>query len=131
MAERKTRPTGASVSAFLDTVENPQRRADTLAVLALMRELSGFEPEMWGPAIVGFGRQDLAYADGSKLEWPVVGFSPRKSAMVLYLMDGYEGHADLLAALGPHSTGRSCLYIKKLADVDQAVLARLVQAGLQ
>lgn len=131
MAAPRTRPTGASVAAFLAAVEPPQRRADAHAVLDLMADLSGLEAEMWGPSIVGFGRQDLTYADGSTLDWPVIGFSPRKTSLVLYLMDGYEGHAALLARLGKHKIGRSCLYINKLADVDAKVLRELVRSSLK
>lgn len=131
MAEPKTRPTGASVTAFLDAVENPQRRSDAKAVLKLMKTLSGLKAEMWGTGIVGFGRQDITYADGKKLDWPLIGFSPRKANLVLYLMDGYDDHAALLAKLGKHKTGRSCLYINKLADVDTEVLERLIEASLK
>jgi hypothetical protein len=130
MAEPKTRPTGASVAAFLDAVENPQRRDDARVVLKLMKELSGLKAEMWGPSIIGFGRQDLTYADGRTLDWPLLGFSPRKANLVLYLMDGYDDYAATLARLGKHRTGRSCLYINKLADVDMKVLADLIKASL-
>lgn len=130
MAEPKTRPTGASVTAFLDAVENPQRRADAKAVLKLMKSLSGLKAEMWGPSIVGFGRQNLTYADGRTLDWPLMGFSPRKANLVLYLMDGYDDYAATLAKLGKHKTGRSCLYLNKLADVDMKVLEDLIKASL-
>lgn len=131
MPEPKTRPTGASVTAFLDTVEHPQRRADAKAVLKLMKSLSGLKAEMWGTSIVGFGRQDLTYADGRTLEWPLIGFSPRKANLVLYLMDGYDDYAAMLAKLGKHKTGRSCLYLSKLADVDMKVLEDLIKASLE
>jgi hypothetical protein len=131
MAQPKTRPTGASVSAFLNAVENPQRRADAKVVLKLMKELSGHKAEMWGTAIVGFGRMDIPYADGSALEWPLIAFSPRKANLVLYLMDGYDEVALTLAKLGKHKTARSCLYINKLADVDMKVLQDLIKASLK
>jgi hypothetical protein len=131
LAEPKTRPTGASVTAFLDAVDNPQRRADAKAVLKLMKELSGLKAEMWGSAIVGFGRQPIANASGRALDWPVIAFSPRKASLVLYLMDGYDDHAATLARLGKHRTGRSCLYVNKLADVDLKVLAELIQTSLK
>jgi hypothetical protein len=130
MAEPKTRPTGASVTAFLDTIENPQRRADARVVLKLMKELTGLKAEMWGTSIIGFGRLDLTYADGRTLDWPLLGFSPRKANLVLYLMDGYDDHAATLAKLGKHKTGRACLYVNKLADVDMKVLADLIKASL-
>lgn len=131
MAEPKTRPTGASVTAFLDAIDDPQRRGDAKAVLKLMKELSGLKAEMWGSSIVGFGRQDIDYADGRKLDWPLIGFSPRKANLVLYLMDGYDDYAALLAKLGKHKTGRSCLYLNKLADVDMEVLESLIKASLK
>lgn len=131
MAEPKTRPTGASVTAFLDAVDHPQRRTDAKIVVKLMKELTGLKAEMWGPSIVGFGRQDLTYANGSMLDWPLLGFSPRKANLVLYLMDGYEDYAAMLAKLGKHKTGRSCLYLNKLADVDIKVLADLIKASLK
>jgi hypothetical protein len=131
MAEPKTRPTGASVTAFLDAVDDPQRRADAKAVLKLMKSLSGLKAEMWGTSIVGFGRQDLEYADGRTLDWPLIGFSPRKANLVLYLMDGYDDYAAMLAKLGKHKTGRSCLYVNKLADVDMKVLEDLIKASLE
>jgi hypothetical protein len=131
MAEPKTRPTGASVTAFLDAIENPQRRADAKAVLKLMKSLSGLKAEMWGTAIVGLGRQTLTYADGRTLDWPRIGFSPRKANLVLYLRDGYDDYAATLAKLGKHKTGRSCLYVNKLADVDIKVLEDLIKASLE
>jgi hypothetical protein len=130
MAEPKTRPTGASVTAFLNSIDDPRRRADARVLLKLMKELSGFKAEMWGPSIVGFGRQDSTYADGSTLDWPLLGFSPRKANLVLYLMDGYDDHAAMLAKLGKHKVSRSCLYLNKLADVDMKVLADLIKASL-
>lgn len=120
MAEPKTKKTNASVAAFIAAVENEQRRKDAKTVDKMMREISGEKPAMWGPSIVGYGE----YA-GSTGAWPRLGFSPRKANLVLYLMDGYEGEP-LMKKLGKHKTGRSCLYINKLADVDAAVLRELV-----
>ncbi|WP_433064826.1 DUF1801 domain-containing protein [Dactylosporangium sp. CS-033363] len=130
-SEPKTTRTGASVDEFLAGVADPKRRADAEAVCALMREVTGLEPAMWGPSIVGFGQYHYRYATGREADWPAVGLSPRKQALTLYLSDGYERYAEQLARLGPHSTGRSCLYIKRLADVDLEVLRGLIRDGFE
>lgn len=130
MAANKTQPTDASVDDFLDTIEPEQRRADAKAVCALMARLSGEPPVMWGTSIVGFGRYAYAYESGRKGEFLRIGFGARKTALVLYLIGGFPQHADLLAKLGRHSTGASCLYLKKLADADPAVLEELIAASL-
>lgn len=120
-AEPKTRPTDASVDDFLAAVAHPQRRADGLAVCGLLAELTGERPVMWGPSIVGFG----AYL-GPTGAWPVAGFSPRKAELVIYLLGGWETlRPDLAARLGPHRNGVSCLYVKRLSDLDPAVLREL------
>jgi hypothetical protein len=124
MAELKTKKTTASVAAFIDAVENDARRADAKTVLKLMREVTGERPAMWGPSIIGFGTYQ-----GPTGPWPIVGFSPRKANLVLYLMDGYDNEP-LMKNLGKHKTGRSCLYINKLADVDMAVLRKLVEKSV-
>jgi hypothetical protein len=126
VAAPQTRPGEADVGTFLDAVPDPVRQADARAVCALMGELTGEPPAMWGPSIVGFGRQHLVYDSGRELDWMLVGFSPRKAALTIYLTEGFEEHRDLMARLGKHSTGASCLYVKKLADVDTGVLAELV-----
>ena len=126
MAELKTQLTGASVKAFFDAVPDPERRADCRQVAKLMQQVTGAKPAMWGPSIVGFGRQTLKYASGRELDWFLAGFSPRKQDLVLYLLGGYEGQAALLKRLGKHKTGKSCLYIRRLADVDLAVLKQLI-----
>ncbi|MDX2233300.1 MAG: DUF1801 domain-containing protein [Hyphomonadaceae bacterium] len=120
-AEPKTKRTTASVAAFIDAVENETRRADARAVAALMQEITGEKPALWGPSIVGFG----AYPTPSG-EWPIVGFSPRKANLVLYVMPGFAGYEGLMAKLGKHKTGQSCIYLNKLADVDTDVLRDLV-----
>lgn len=130
MAELKTKPEDASVEDFLDAVTDARRRADAKAVCALMREVTGHEPRMWGSTMVGFGRYSYTYASGRSGEWFEVGFSPRKQALTVYIMDGFEQRDELLSGLGPHSTGKSCLYIKRLDDVDRAVLRQLVQASV-
>ncbi|QDG65132.1 DUF1801 domain-containing protein [Pseudarthrobacter sp. NIBRBAC000502772] len=129
MAENKTQATGASVDEFLAAVEDPVRRRDGLRLLALMREITGKEPEMWGPTIVGFGRYHYKYESGREGDAAAVGFSPRKASLSLYgLMYGPDA-AELLPRLGKHKTGAGCLYVNRLDDVDQAVLAELIKAG--
>lgn len=126
----KTVPTGASVQDFIAAVPDAQRRADCAAVARLMQEATGEAPVMWGSAIVGFGRYRQDYANGSTVDWPVVAFSPRKNDLTLYLMPGFEGTTALLARLGKFKTGKVCLYLKRLSDVDPAVLNELVRASV-
>jgi len=129
MAEAKTQKTAASVEEFLALVEGADRRADARAVCALMGEVTGAEPVMWGASIVGFGEYRYIYGSGREGQWPAVGFSPRKAALTVYLAEGLAVHGDLLSRLGKHSTGKGCLYIKKLSDVDTDVLRELVGQG--
>ena len=126
MAENKTRPTRLSVSAFIGAVADPGKRADAVALVKLMESATGEEPKMWGPSIIGFGSCHYVYESGREGDMPLVGFSPRKAATVLYLMLGSGGSDALLAQLGKHTTGKGCLYINRLADVDQQVLKVLV-----
>jgi hypothetical protein len=126
MAELKTQKTDGSVEAFLNAVENEPKRTDSFRVLAIMRAITGEEPAMWGPSIVGFGSYHYTYTSGREGDWPVVGFSPRKRNLTLYIMDGFDTYDALLARLGKHKTGKSCLYINKLADVDLNVLRDLI-----
>lgn len=130
MAELKTRPHDGDVEAFLEGVENDTRRADAFEILALMNRVTGEEPRMWGPSIVGFGSYHYVYESGREGDWFVTGFSPRKGSLAVYITSGFEGHDELLARLGKHSTGRSCLNIKKLADVDTDVLEELVRRSV-
>jgi Domain of unknown function (DU1801) len=122
----KTRPTDADVGAFLEAIPDQRRRDEARTVCRLMQEVTGEVPVLWGTGIVGFGRVRLRYASGRQLDWPVTGFSPRKTATTIYLMDGFEERLDLLARLGPHSTGKSCLYLKRLSDIDLDVLTALI-----
>jgi Domain of unknown function (DU1801) len=122
MAENKTKPTKSSVVAFIDTLADPVRRADAKALLKLMQSAAGEKPKMWGPSIIGFGSCHYKYESGRQGDMPVIAFSPRKSATVLHGMIGFEEAPPLLAKLGIHTTGKGCLYIKKLADVDQHIL---------
>ena len=131
MAENKTQPTDASVEAFLAAIPDPTRREDCRRVASMMQAAAGAPPVMWGASIVGFGRYRYTYASGRSGDWPIIGFSPRKNDLTLYLMPGFEQHADRLAKLGKHKNGKSCLYLKKLADVDLAVLEELIAWSVQ
>ncbi len=131
MAELKTRPNDQSVKYFLYRVENDTKREDSFSILELMREETGDEPIMWGDSIVGFGKYSYKYASGREAEWFLTGFSPRKQNLTLYIMDGFKGYHELLEKLGKHSTGKSCLYIKKLEDVDKEVLRDLVNKSVE
>ena len=131
MAEIKTTRNDGDVEAFLNSVDNDRRRQDSFVVKEIMTRLSDEEPEMWGTSIVGFG--PYVYkpkAGGSEREWFKTGFSPRKQSMVLYIMDGFKDYDSLLGELGPHSTGKSCLYIKNVDKIDQDVLERLITGSL-
>ncbi len=129
MTELKTKPTDADVGAYLAGVTPERKRLDSLVILQLMRRVTGELPVMWGPNIIGFGRYRYAYDSGRTGEWFTTGFAPRKQNLVLYIMPGFREYADLMGQLGKHKTGRSCLYINKLSDVDLAVLEKLVAAG--
>lgn len=126
----KTKATGASVKDFLARIEDPERRKDCEAVAAMMRKATGSAPKMWGPGIVGFGKYHYRYASGREGDWFVAGFSPRKGELTLYLMGGLQAHAALMKKLGKHKTGKSCLYIKRLADVDPDVLRTLINKAV-
>jgi hypothetical protein len=130
MAENKTKPTKLSVAAFIDALTDPARRADAKALVRLMQSAAGEKPKMWGPSIIGFGSYHYSYESGRQGDMPVIAFSPRKAATVLYGMTGFSDAATLLAKLGKHTTGKGCLYIKKLADVDQHVLGVLAVKSL-
>lgn len=130
MSELKTRPTDASVEAFIDAVDHPRRREDARTLLELMHRVTGEEPVMWGPSIVGYGSYHYRYASGQEADWPVVGFSPRRQNLSIYIMTGFEECDELLSRLGKHKIGKSCLYINKLADVDLVVLETLVRASV-
>ena len=130
MAELKTKPTTASVSAFLDAIEDDERRKDCLTVAKIMKKATGAEPRMWGPSIIGFGDHRYKYESGRELDWFLTGFSPRKRELTLYIMPGFERYDALMAKLGKYKTGKSCLYIKRLADIDLKVLQTLVESSV-
>ena len=131
MAEQKTRPTEADVIEFLGNVDNDRRREDALALLELMREVTGEEPRMWGPSIVGFGSYHYRYQSGHEGDSFLAGFSPRKPNMTLYLMGGPDERQELLGRLGKHKTGKGCLYINKLQDVDLPTLRELIRQSAE
>ena len=126
-SENKTRPTKSSVGAYVAALTDPTRRSDAKVLVQLMQRASGEKPKMWGPSIVGFGSYHYKYESGREGDMPLIGFSPRKAASVLYGMLGSSGAEGLLGELGKHTTGKGCLYIKKLADVNTAVLERLIK----
>lgn len=131
MAELKTQPTGADVDAFLDSVENDRRRAEGRQVLDLMQRVTGEPPVMWGPSIVGFGRYEYTYESGHSGAFMLTGFSPRKRALTLYIMPGFSEYDELMARLGPHSTGRSCLYVTRLDRIDMDALEALIRRSVE
>ncbi len=131
MAELKTQPNADDVVVFLDQVENEKRRQDSLKVLELMKEITQESPQMWGKSIVGFGSYHYKYASGREGDWYLTGFSPRKQSLTLYIMAGFEQYDALLAQLGKYKTGKSCLYINKLEDVDLDVLKQLISASIE
>ena len=130
MAKLKTQPNDLSVDEFLSGVSDDQKRQDCLALLELMKQATGAEPVMWGDSIVGFGTYQYKYASGRQGDWMQVGFSPRKQNLTLYIMSGFGRYEELMKSLGKHSTGKSCLYIKKLDDVDMPTLRTLVQESV-
>ncbi len=131
MAELKTQKNDGSVMDFLNQVENEKKRADSFAILELMEAVTGEEPKMWGTSIVGFGDYHYKYESGREGNWFLTGFSPRKQNLTLYLMSGFTEFDHLLQKLGKYTTGKGCLYIKKLEDVDQEVLKELVSKSVE
>ncbi|MGB5344747.1 MAG: DUF1801 domain-containing protein [Woeseia sp.] len=131
LAELKTRQTKASVAEFLAAIADPQLRADARKIAALMRAATGSRARMWGTSIVGFGSYHYKYASGREGDWPLLGFSPRKQNLSVYIMAGFSGSQKLLAKLGKHKTGKSCLYIRRLDDIDMAVLRELIDASVR
>ena len=129
MGELRTVRTDVNVHAFLSAVADPARRADALTACALTAEVTGAAPAMWGGSIVGFGAYHYRYASGREGDWPAVGLSPRAQALTFYLSSEFAGAADLLDRLGPHRTGKSCLYVRRLAEVDESVLRALIGAA--
>ena len=130
MSQNKTQPTARDPADFLAAVEPDDKRADAIRLDALFREATGFEPVMWGPSIVGYGRYHYVYGSGREGDFLATGFSPRAREFSLYIMPGYADFGAILERLGKHRTGKSCLYVKRLSDIDLGVLRELVRAGL-
>ncbi|MEQ8417237.1 MAG: DUF1801 domain-containing protein [Imperialibacter sp.] len=128
--ELKTKVNDVSVEGFLDKVEDEKKRNDAFEVLKLMKEVTGEKPKMWGSSIVGFGTYRYKYASGQEGDWMITGFSPRKTSLTLYIMPGFGRYEELMQKLGKYKTGKSCLYINKLTDVDIDVLKTLVKESV-
>ena len=127
MPELKTQKSDASVEAFIESVEHERKREDSKVILELMREVTGSEPAMWGSSIIGFGSYRYQYADGNENQWFQIGFSPRKQNLTIYIMPGFDKYGDLMDKLGKYKTGKGCLYINKLEDIDMTVLKKLIK----
>lgn len=131
MAELKTKRTDASVEKFLEEVKDEQVRADCYRIMDIMKKVVKAEPKMWGASIVGFGEYRYKYQSGRENDWFLVGFSPRKQNLTLYLMGGFDGHEETLGKLGKHTIGKGCLYIKKLDDINTKVLKELITQSVK
>ncbi len=130
MTEAKTKPTRASVQAHLDAIEDPERRHDCMALAKMMKRICKADAQMWGPSIVGFGTYHYQYASGHEGDACVTGFASRKGDISIYIVSGFEGRESLLAKLGKHKTGKSCLYVRRLADIQLPVLEKLIEASV-
>jgi len=130
-SELKTKKTEASVNDFLENIADEKVRADCRRISELMSEATGDEPKMWGTNIIGFGSRMLKYASGRELDWMIVGFSPRKANITLYLSTGDKWNEELLSHLGKHKTGMGCLYFKRLGDVSEEVLKKLIDESVE
>ncbi len=131
MAELKTKPNDGDVLEFIDSVENEQRRDDCRALLKILSDVTGEAPKMWGKSIVGFGSYHYIYPTGNEGDWLLAGFSPRKQALTIYVMSGFELHEELMQNLGKYKTGVSCLYVKKLSDIDESKLRDLISSSIE
>lgn len=130
MAEAKTQKNKTSVVAFLNKIKDKQRKEDCFQVLKLMQEITKEEGAMWGSSIVGFGSYRYVYASGKEGDWPLTGFSPRAQALTLYIMAGFDSYDELMSKLGKYKTGKSCLYVKKLDDLDLVILRKLIKESV-
>ncbi len=127
MAELKTKKHDGSVEAFLNSVEHDKRREDSFVILNMMKKMTGAKPKMWGSSIVGFGDYHYKYDSGREGDWFRTGFSPRKQSLTVYIMPGFGRYKELMQQLGKYKTGKACLYINKLEDVDQEILKALIK----
>ena len=128
-ANLKTKKNKKSVSDFLNSISNPVRKRDAKTVLKLMKDITKKKPTMWGPSIVGFGEYHYKYESGREADFLRIGFSPRKAALTLYIMPGYQDYGDLLKKLGPHSTGKACLYIRDMEEIHLPTLKKIIARG--
>lgn len=131
MAKNKTQPTKANVSDFINAIDDTEKRADVRKIAAMMRKATGKRARMWGASIVGFGTYHYKYASGREGDFLITGFSPRKQALTIYIMPGFAKFDTLMKKLGKYKTGRSCLYIRRLSDVDEAVLEQLISESVK
>ena len=131
MAENKTKATGASVTAFINSIDDTQKRADARKVAAMMRKATGKRAKMWGPSIVGYGTYHYKYASGREGDFLMTGFSPRRQALTVYVIPGFEHFETLMNKLGKYKTGKSCLYIKRLSEVDEKILEQLINRSVK
>lgn len=131
MAENKTKPTQKSVTEFINSIDDKDRRNDVKKVAAMMRKATGKKAKMWGPSIVGFDQYHYKYDSGREGDFMITGFSPRKQSLTLYVMPGFKGFDELMKKLGKHKTGKSCLYINRLSDVDEKVLEKLITESVK
>jgi hypothetical protein len=131
MTELKTKPTDQSVDMFLNSIPDEQKRRDAFTLMDIMRKATKAEPVMWGSSIVGFGIYRYKYASGREGEWLLTGFSPRQQNLTLYIMGGFEQHAELLKSLGKYKTGKACLYVNRLDDINLPTLRKLIKQSVQ
>jgi len=131
VAELKTKPHDGDVLKFINSVDNEKRRKDALVVLEIMKEVTREKPVMWGPSIIGFGSYHYKYGSGREGDMPLAGFSPRKQSLVLYIMSGFERGKELMEKLGKYKTGKSCLYVNKLEDIDMEILKKLIAGSVK
>lgn len=131
MAELKTKKNDASVQQYLDAIDDSQRKSDCLKIHKLMQNVSGYEGSMWGDSMVGYGSYHYKYESGCEGDWFLVGFANRKKSISIYIMSGFSRYDDLLANLGKHKTGKSCLYINKLDDIDEEILKELIESSIK
>jgi hypothetical protein len=131
MSGLRTQPTDQSVELFLSGITDDKKRQDSLTLSALMSQITGADPVMWGDSIVGFGSYRFRYASGREGKWFLTGFAPRKRNLTLYIMSGFSEYEGLLEKLGQFTTGKSCLYVKRLEDVDLTVLRELIRQSVK
>jgi hypothetical protein len=131
MSELKTKVTEVSVATYLSTIEDPKLRQDCQVLAQMMQAATKSAPKMWGEHIIGFGTRKYPYPDGREIDWMIIGFAPRKQKIALYLTNGFQGQTQMLAQLGKYSSAKSCLYIKRLNDIQETILEQLIQASVQ